>query len=37
MDENFWGLMWVLTVLWVGWPLHAIAGHLAALRKKAGA
>lgn len=32
-------LFWIafVAVFWIGWPLWQIAGHLAALRRKANA
>ena len=28
MDAEYQGIIWVIVVIWVGWPLHLIAKHL---------
>jgi hypothetical protein len=37
MPEEGAFIIWLTAIIWIGWPLHSIASHLAALRKKAGA
>jgi hypothetical protein len=37
MDPEPAFILSVFAIIWIGWPLHQIAGHLEALRKKAGA
>jgi len=37
MSEDTLVLLALVGMVWIGWPLHTIADHLGALRKRAGA
>lgn len=33
-SEEFLSLLWIITVFWIGWPLHVIAGRMTFITKQ---
>jgi len=34
VSEDAMDLLWIITAIWIGWPLHKITGHLGFIVKQ---